>query len=253
MRKILEDLKNGKISIEDAEKLLTEKVLAIGEYVNYDLFRRERTGIPEVILGDTKEEETLLEIVKKNLEVLGYAIVSRCSQKFAEKLGRETGGVYYEKGRVFYAGKIQPENQIEGLVGIITGGTGDLRVAEEARAILEILGCRTKIAYDAGVAGPHRIVQVLQEMKDVDCYIVVAGREGTLPTLVASLVNKVVIGVPVSLGYGHGGSGEAALSTMLQSCSPVCVVNIDAGFTAALISYLIVKQISEARKWQKSS
>ncbi|MCX8173168.1 MAG: nickel pincer cofactor biosynthesis protein LarB [Thermoplasmata archaeon] len=253
MRKVLEDLKNGKISVEDAEKLLTQKVLAIGEYVNYDLFRQERTGIPEVILGDTKDEETLLQIVRKNVEVLGYAVVSRCSHKFAERMGKDIGGVYYEKGRVFYAGKFQPKTEIDGTVGIITGGTGDLRVAEEARAILEILGCKTKIAHDAGVAGPHRIIKALEEMKDVDCYIVAAGREGTLPTLVASLVNKVVIGVPVSVGYGHGSDGEAALSTMLQSCTPVCVVNIDAGFTAAVISYLIVKQISEARKCQKSS
>lgn len=253
MRKILEDLKNGKISIEDAEKLLTQKVLAIGEYVNFDLFRQERTGIPEIILGDTKDEETISLVVQRNLEVLGYAIVSRCSQKIAEKLGKEIGGVYYEKGKVFYAGKFQPQNEINGTVGIITGGTGDMRVAEEARAILEILGCKTKVAYDAGVAGPHRIVGVLEEMKDVDCYIVVAGREGTLPTLVAALVDKIVIGVPVSVGYGHAGNGEAALSTMLQSCTPVCVVNIDAGFTAAVISYLIVKEISEARKCQKSS
>ncbi|MEM3397128.1 MAG: nickel pincer cofactor biosynthesis protein LarB [Thermoplasmata archaeon] len=253
MRKILEELKNGKISIEDAEKLLTQKVLSIGEYVNYDLFRKERTGIPEVILGDTKDEEILAEIVKKNVEVLGYAIVSRCSSKFAERLGKEIGGAYYEKGRVFYAGKFKPEIEIEGTVGIITGGTGDLRVAEEAKAILEVLGCKTKMAYDVGVAGPHRIIKVLEKMRDVDCYIVVAGREGTLPTLVAALVNKIVIGVPVSIGYGHAGSGEAALSTMLQSCTPVCVVNIDAGFTAAVISYLIVKQISEARKCRKSS
>ncbi|MGC9060841.1 MAG: nickel pincer cofactor biosynthesis protein LarB [Thermoplasmata archaeon] len=251
MRKILEDLINGKISIEDAEKLFREKVVNISDYVKYDIFRDARTGVPEVILGDTKDEDTLCNTVRKCVETAGYAIVSRCIPRFAEKLGKEIGGVYYEKGRVFYAGKCRNE-RIEGTVGILTGGTADIRVAEEAKAILEILGCRTKVAYDVGVAGPHRVIQALSEMKDVDCYIVIAGREGTLPTLVASLVNRVVIGVPVSVGYGHAGNGESALSTMLQSCTPVCVVNIDAGYVAAIIAYLILKQISEARKCQKN-
>jgi NCAIR mutase (PurE)-related protein len=251
MRKVLEDVKSGKISIEDAEKILSQKIMNIEEYVKYDVFRRERTGVPEVVLGDTKDDALLHEVVKRCLDTLGYVIISRCNALRAKSLGSEFGGVYYEKGKVFYAGKF--ESEVEGTVGIITAGTADIPVAEEARAILEILGCKTILEFDVGIAGPHRIIDALTKMKDVDCYIVVAGREGTLPTLVSSLVNRVVIGVPVSVGYGHAGNGESALSTMLQSCSPVCVVNIDAGFSAAIIAYLIVKQLTEARKCQKKN
>jgi hypothetical protein len=119
-----------------------------------------------------------------------------------------------------------------GMVAIITAGTSDIRVAEEAKVIAEEMGCRVKTAYDVGAAGIHRLFPALKPLLDADAFIVCAGREGTLPAVVAGLVDRPVIGVPVSTGYGYMGAGRAALASMLQSCSVIAVVNIDAGFTA---------------------
>jgi NCAIR mutase (PurE)-related protein len=119
-----------------------------------------------------------------------------------------------------------------GIVGIITAGTSDIRVAEEARAIAEEMGSEVRTAYDVGAAGIHRLFPALKSLLDAHVFIVAAGREGTLPAIVAGLVDRPVIGVPVSTGYGYMGEGRAALASMLQSCSVVAVVNIDAGFTA---------------------
>ncbi len=119
-----------------------------------------------------------------------------------------------------------------GIVGIITAGTSDIRVAEEAKIIAEEMGCTVRTAYDVGAAGIHRLFPALKPLLDAHVFIVCAGREGTLPSIVAGLVDKPVIGVPVSVGYGYMGEGRAALASMLQSCSVLSVVNIDAGFTA---------------------
>jgi len=131
-------------------------------------------------------------------------------------------------------------------VGIITAGSSDIPVAEEARMVLEFMGFKFTIAYDVGIAGMHRIFPPIREMleQNVDVIIVVAGMEGTLPGVVSSLVDVPVIGVPTSTGYGLGEKGIGALTTMLQSCSPgLAVVNIDNGFGAASIAALILKRI----------
>ena len=130
-------------------------------------------------------------------------------------------------------------------MGFVAAGTTDIPVAEEAKVIMELLGCKVISAYDAGVAGIHRLFLPLEEMLkvDVSCIVVVAGMEGTLPTVVKSLVDVSVIGVPTSTGYGYGGKGESALMTMLQSCSPgLVVVNIDNGFGVGATAALIAKQ-----------
>jgi hypothetical protein len=119
-----------------------------------------------------------------------------------------------------------------GIVAVITAGTSDIRVAEEAKIIAEEMGCTVRSAYDVGAAGIHRLFPALKPLLDADVFVVCAGREGTLPSVVAGLVDKPVLGVPVSTGYGYMGGGRAALASMLQSCSVIAVVNIDAGFTA---------------------
>jgi NCAIR mutase (PurE)-related protein len=118
------------------------------------------------------------------------------------------------------------------VVGIVTAGTSDIPVAEEARAVAEEMGCTVRCAYDVGAAGIHRLFPALRDLLDCHVFVVAAGREGTLPAVVAGLVDRPVIGVPVSTGYGFQGAGQAALGAMLQSCSVVAVVNIDAGFVA---------------------
>lgn len=124
------------------------------------------------------------------------------------------------------------------MIALVTAGTSDVPLAEEARGILAELGLRTVTAYDVGVAGLHRLLRALTvlERRDPQIYLVFAGREGALPTVVAGLVRAPVVGVPTSVGYGRGGRGEAALSAMLQSCAPLAVVNIDAAVPAALFA-----------------
>ncbi len=125
-----------------------------------------------------------------------------------------------------------------GTVALVTAGTSDVVLAEEARAVLTELGLATVTAYDVGVAGIHRLLRAVRhlEARRPELYLVFAGREGALPTVLAGLVRAPVVGVPTSVGYGRGGRGEAALSAMLQSCAPIAVVNIDAAVPAALFA-----------------
>ena len=128
-------------------------------------------------------------------------------------------------------------------MGIVTAGTSDIGVAEEARVIAEEMGCTVLTAYDVGAAGIHRLFPAIRDLLDAHVFVVAAGREGTLPAVVAGLVNKPVIGVPVSSGYGYMGQGRAALASMLQSCSVIAVVNIDAGFTAGAFAARIANLV----------
>jgi NCAIR mutase (PurE)-related protein len=135
-----------------------------------------------------------------------------------------------------------------GKVGILAAGTADMPAAEEARVVAEEMGCTVLFEYDVGVAGIHRLFPCLERMADVDAFVVAAGREGTLPAVVAGLVEAPVIGLPVSTGYGLGGSGRAALYSMLQSCSVLTVVNIDAGFVAGAYAAKIARQKAYGQK-----
>ncbi len=128
-----------------------------------------------------------------------------------------------------------------GKVGILAAGTADIPVAEEARVVALEMGCAVICEYDVGVAGIHRLFPCLEKMVDVDAFVVAAGREGTLPAIVAGLVDSPVIGLPVSTGYGLGGGGLAALYSMLQSCSVLTVVNVDAGFVAGAFAAKIAR------------
>ena len=167
-------------------------------------------------------------------------------QERAKILGMESE--YNKSARTLVLAGSPVKIQTGGIVGIITAGTSDIRVAEEARVIAEEMGCQAKTAYDVGVAGIHRLFPVLESMADCHSLVVAAGREGTLPAVVAGLMDRPVIGVPVSTGYGYMGNGEAALASMLQSCSVLTVVNIDAGFVAgafaARIAILVAGGVS---------
>ncbi len=140
---------------------------------------------------------------------------------------------------------------VVGTVAVFAAGTSDIPVAEEARIILEELGCKTIAAYDIGIAGIHRVLPWVAKVseEDADVVIVVAGMEGALASVVKSMVDVPVIGVPTSVGYGYGGGGTSALMSMLQSCSPgITVVNIDNGFGAAAAAYLMCRRISKYKE-----
>ena len=195
-------------------------------------------GCPEVVLAEGKDPEHLAEIAVRHAETAGRCIVTRVTPEQAAAVqalctGKGVnGGVPLHRPQVLVLSTSAAPEQTGGVVAIITAGTSDIRVAEEAKIIAEEMGCEVRTAYDVGAAGIHRLFPALKPLLDADVFIVCAGREGTLPAVVAGLVDKPVLGVPVSTGYGYMGEGRAALASMLQSCSVIAVVNIDAGFTA---------------------
>jgi hypothetical protein len=257
IREILERLVKGEISVEEAEKLL--KIAAIEEVetiAKLDVKRHMRAGVPEVILAEGKDSEDLAKIVIKALERSGRAIISRIENKHVEAINKiissNTSVQLNKKARMIVVKKEGfTVNKTGGKVGIITAGTSDIPVAEEARIIAEEMGCEVITAYDVGVAGIHRLFPSLKELieKDVDVLIVVAGREGALPSVVAGMVDIPVIGVPTSIGYGLGEKGISALTAMLQACSlGLAVVNIDGGVAAGAIAALIANRAAKFRK-----
>ncbi|UYP48093.1 N5-carboxyaminoimidazole ribonucleotide mutase [Candidatus Lokiarchaeum ossiferum] len=254
LRDILKDLEANKITVDQAEEILKLNYLnEIDELAQLDLFRKSRTGIPEVIFAESKSVEMLQKITAHMMEKSGYAILTRVTKEQFSVLDaqyKSHSNIQYQpnyQGKVIFIAKQEykkPENP--GLIGLITAGTSDIPVAEEANVVLKAMGYQTLPSYDVGIAGMHRIFPPLKKMikAHTDVLIVFAGMEGTLPGVVSSLVDIPVIGVPTSTGYGLGEKGKGALTTMLQSCSPgISVVNINNGFGAATMAALIVKKI----------
>ena len=243
MEEILERLLAGDFSVDEALRLLrAEHVEAVGDMARLDPTRQRRKGVPEVIYAPGKSPSTVAELARRMLQATGVALISRVSPEVdagLRALGTDVD--VYGQARRLRSNPRPP--RARGHVAILTAGTSDVDVAEEARMVAETMGARVSRAYDVGVAALHRLTEPLQAMvsEDPDAFIVVAGMEGALPSVVAGLVAAPVIAVPTSTGYGAGGRGLAALLAMLQSCSPgVTVVNIDngvgAGATAALIA-----------------
>ena len=256
MKEILLKLLEMKISLEDAEKLLKANIIEeVGDLAKLDVFRKTRTGTPEVIFAQDKDPLMVIDIISGFLKNKKFAIISRYN-KTQKTLILETFDNKKE-----YAIDINDLGKIiiikessysfarkGGIVGIITAGSSDIPVAVEAEVIVKAMGCRVLSSYDVGIAGIHRIFTPLSKMikNGVNVIIVCAGMEGTLPGVVAALVDLPVIGVPISSGYGLGEKGKGALTTMLQSCSPgLLVVNIDNGFGAGASAALIANKISK--------
>jgi len=256
IREILKRLLEKRCSIDDAEKLLKANLIEeVGDLAKLDILRKMRTGIVEVIYAENKSADMILQIIKSFLGTNKFAIVSRFTENQQNAIIREFGNnselsiEYNELARTII---IKLKNfefkKKDGIVGIITAGSSDIPVAEEAKVIAESMGCKVVSSYDLGIAGIHRIFNPLSKMikEGVQVIIVCAGMEGTLPGVVAALVDIPVIGVPISSGYGLGEKGVGALTTMLQSCSPgLVVVNIDNGFGAGASAALIANKIAE--------
>lgn len=232
----LRKFKEERISLSDTLHSLNAHSLEKLEFAILDVGRKSRAGVPEVILGEGKTPAQVA-LIAKSLE---STIISRVRQEHVDALKK--AGVkhrYFKEARMIVTNPKKCKKK--GTVAVITGGTSDIPVAEEAAITAEQVGCNVKKAYDVGVAGLHRLISALKKIGEVDVFIVVAGREGTLPGVVAGLVDKPVIGVPTSIGYGYGGKGEAALKAMLQSCSFITVVNIDNGVGAGACAALIAR------------
>ncbi|MGA1866172.1 MAG: nickel pincer cofactor biosynthesis protein LarB [Thermoplasmatota archaeon] len=245
MDDVLRDLIDGRLTLEEAKKELECRFFG-SEYHTLDTGREHRTGIPEVIIAEGKSFSHLERVVKDLLERTGKALVSRLHGETSSKLIMSIEGsideVHHEMHQdagllVLWKGE-RKVRENGGRVGILTAGTSDIPIANEAGIIAQELGCAVKAFHDVGVAGVHRVMAPLKELRewDADVLIVAAGREGALPTLVSGMVDIPVIGLPISTGYGLHGKGETALFAMLQSCSPLVVVNIDAGFVAGAVA-----------------
>jgi NCAIR mutase (PurE)-related protein len=251
MKEILQKLEDGKISVQEAEKQLKiMQIQEINDFAKLDTGREARTGIPEAIFAEGKEDEDLIKIILKGT-YKGRLMITRLEKDRYDLINpqidilKENGfKIEYNKRARILLVKNQ-EIPKEGKIGVITAGTSDIPVAEEARITAEEVGCEVLTAYDVGVAGIHRLFSHIKDMidEDVKALIAVAGMEGALPSVVAGLVDVPVIGVPTSVGYGVGEGGFTALFAMLQSCAPgISVVNIDNGFGAGVVAAKIAKQ-----------
>lgn len=245
----MNDYASGRVTLDEAlEKLRSLSFMPVGDIAKLDIGRSQRIGVPEAILAEGKDKNDLVKISLAHLMETGGVIVTRVSpeqlQAFLDARLPE-GAVIDHNPRartiVLRIGERRPKR---GKVGVLAAGTADIPVAEEARVAAEEMGCAVVYDYDVGVAGIHRLFPSIERMRDADAFVVAAGREGTLPAVVAGLVNAPVIGLPVSTGYGFGGGGTAALLSMLQSCSILTVVNIDAGFVAGAYAAKIAMQSS---------
>jgi NCAIR mutase (PurE)-related protein len=238
LQEVLSRFRSGDISLESAaEEIEGIRLDHIGDFACLDLGRSMRCGMPEVVLAEGKDPAHLTPIALRHAEVTGRCIITRVAPEQAGSIKEvaEKKGIlaqYHQAGRVLVLSTGAAPGRTGGVVAIITAGTSDIGVAEEAKIIAEEMGCEVRTAYDVGAAGIHRLFPALKPLLAAHVFIVCAGREGTLPAVVAGLVDKPVIGVPVGTGYGYMGEGRAALASMLQSCSVIAVVNIDAGFTA---------------------
>ncbi|MBI2620111.1 MAG: nickel pincer cofactor biosynthesis protein LarB [Ignavibacteriales bacterium] len=231
---------------------------SLDSFGRLDIHRRERTGIPEAVLAEGKTAEQVVKLVESMTMQEGLALVTRASAAVAAAVKSELGESFdvavNDISRTIVLQR--PGRGIHttgGVIAVLAAGTSDLPVAEEARVTAEAMGCKVLRFYDVGVAGIHRLVNPLEEIRsqDASAVVVVAGMEGALPTVVRGLVPVPVIGVPTSVGYGYGGKGEAALMTMLQSCAPgLTVVNIDNGFGAGATAALIANRIAAEKKKQ---
>ena len=236
-KEILIRFQEGQLSLEEAASLL-EGIDDMG-FASLDLSRNKRNGFPEIIYGEGKTKEQIEKIIasleKENLPVLATRVDNEKGQYLLEKIPH---GFYYETARAFVVNPTPIHS--EHYIAVVTAGTSDMPVAEEAAITAETFGNPVKRIYDVGVAGIHRLFNRLDDIRGASVIIVIAGMEGALVSVVAGLVDVPVIAVPTSVGYGSNLQGLTTLMSMLTSCaSGVTVVNIDNGFGAAYSASMI--------------
>lgn len=240
IKNLLEDVKRGKLSVDDAMLQLKKEPFKDIDFAKVDLHRELRQGTAEVIYGAGKSVEQIKGIVLTMLENGQKSIlITRLSCEKANEIKASIDMAYYPEAQIGYIGNF-PEIDGIGKVLVVTGGTSDISVAEEAAITLEAMGNEVVRIYDVGVAGLHRLLAHLDEIMNARVIIAIAGMEGALASVVGGLADCPVIAVPTSVGYGAAFEGLTALLSMLNSCaSGVSVVNIDNGFGAAYQASMI--------------
>ena len=240
---ILDEFANGNLSLSEVQKEISiHAIEKIGDIAKLDVGREmRRGGMPEIIFSESKEYRDIIKIasaiVRRNRQVVVSRIKKNELSRVAGALRRK--GLNVEIGRnsttLFASEKSFTCKMTGAKIGIMSAGTSDIGVAEEARIVSKAMGCEAITSYDVGIAGMHRLFPALKGMfkQEIGAIVVVAGMEGALASIVASMVDIPVVGVPTSIGYGFGANGVGALASMLQSCTlGLAVVNIDNGIGA---------------------
>lgn len=243
LRELLDDVKNNKIDIDVAMKKLKNLPYEDLGYANIDHHREVRTGYPEVIYCEGKSDYQILGIIEKMIKKDSNILGTRCRKETYEKIKPIYPNAEYDQlSKILKIQNHPIENIGKGKIVVVTGGTSDIPVADEAYHTALFLGNTVERVYDVGVAGIHRLLSKKHIIDSARVIIVVAGMEGALPSVVGGLVDVPVIAVPTSVGYGANFGGLSALLTMLNSCSSgISVVNIDNGFGAGYLASMINK------------
>jgi pyridinium-3,5-biscarboxylic acid mononucleotide synthase len=249
LKALLDDVSQGKLSSEDAlSKLKYLTYEPVGDFANIDHHRSLRTGFPEVIWSPGKTPEQIAQIMETMRSKAGVVMATRMEPEvFAWVKEMVPDAIYYSTAKICALGR--PKSPIhQGTIGILSAGTADLPVAEEAAITAELCGFRVQRLWDVGVAGIHRLLSNVHVLAQSDVLIVVAGMEGALPSVVAGLSDCAIVAVPTSIGYGASFNGLSALLTMLNSCATgIGVVNIDNGFGAAMLAGQILRTAAKLK------
>ena len=245
-KSILEKVKNGELSVEEAEQYFKSEPYQELGYAKLDLHRKIRSGFAEVVFCEGKPDEYLISIYEKLYEKEGCVFGTRASQRQYELVKEKIPNIEYDSvSRILKAG--QQQNERVGMVAVCCAGTADLPVAEEAAQTAEYFGCAVERVFDVGVSGLHRLLSKVELLQKANCIIAVAGMEGALASVIGGIVANPVIAVPTSVGYGASFKGVSALLTMLNSCANgIAVVNIDNGYGAGYMATQI-NRLAERR------
>jgi pyridinium-3,5-biscarboxylic acid mononucleotide synthase len=242
LRELLERFKAGELDMDAALKRLENYPTTDLGFAKIDTHRPSRRGIPEVVFCESKTVEHIVKIVRAIEEAGQNILCTRVRPHQAKCVCSEIDGLTHNAMARTLVKIVRPREKVKGKVLVLSAGTSDIPVAEEAVSTLEFLGDDVERAYDVGVAGIHRLLDRRDAIEQAAVIIVVAGMEGALPSVVAGLARSPVIAVPTSVGYGAAFGGLAALLSMLNACSGgIAVVNIDNGFGAAQFADLILR------------
>ncbi len=236
IRDILEQLKEGAITVEEAEGFLKRQPFEELGYAKLDMHREIRSGFPEVIFCSGKPDEFLVSIYQRMFEERGEVFGTRASERQYELVRQALPQVEYDAvSRILKVEK--PGKVRQGKIAVCTAGTADIPVAEEAAQTAEYFGAKVERIFDVGVSGIHRLLSRLDVIQEANCVVAAAGMEGALASVLGGLVSNPVIAVPTSVGYGASMNGLSALLTMINSCANgVAVVNIDNGYGAGYLA-----------------
>lgn len=241
LRSLLQEFKDGKMNLEEVLDFLKKLPYEDLAFARVDHHRGLRRGFPEVVYGQGKTARQIVDIVQAMQRFGSNILVTRVEEaKAAEVSSIIPNMTYHPLAKILSYSQGTPVQHAPGAIHVLCAGSSDVPVAEEAAMTAEFMGNRVGRHYDVGVAGLHRLLQIWDKIQDASVYVVVAGMEGALPSVVAGLVDRPVIAVPTSVGYGASFGGIAALLGMLNTCAPgIAVVNIDNGFGAGYLAGLI--------------